>query len=382
MDPGFNILYPNYTVYDVRTTYNWRKVPETFSTPVIRRAGFHKKSASIRSNHSSPTAFSREVVEVLSDVPAVTQEPLAFGPQTRSTHLYNSGSAGPLDVSLPGFDPLVANARARSITKARERLRDDNSFDTGVAIAEAKATAEMLGDRGYTMASAIRNFRRFADSLPRGARERVLLFAGAWLEGYYGWGSLARDAFALDAKLRSQVREPLLISASAKTTVRHSVPFRHDGSIYGKEYEGEAIVKAKYTARLDDQFARRLDGWGLINPAAILWERVPYSFVIDWFIPIGNTLSSLTATAGLTFVDGYVSEVRRTRMLASAKPNPSSYWKPRILDPGQYTVQRMAFKRDLAIAFEMPQLYANTNPFSTPRITSAVALITQAILGR
>jgi hypothetical protein len=29
---------------------------------------------------------------------------------------------------------------------------------------------------------------------------------------------------------------------------------------------------------------------GLGNPASILWERIPWSFVLDWFIPIGTYL--------------------------------------------------------------------------------------------
>jgi hypothetical protein len=29
---------------------------------------------------------------------------------------------------------------------------------------------------------------------------------------------------------------------------------------------------------------------GLANPTTIIWERIPWSFVVDWFIPIGTYL--------------------------------------------------------------------------------------------
>jgi hypothetical protein len=35
-------------------------------------------------------------------------------------------------------------------------------------------------------------------------------------------------------------------------------------------------------------FARQL---GLVNPAGIIWERIPWSFVFDWFMPIGSYLN-------------------------------------------------------------------------------------------
>jgi hypothetical protein len=41
---------------------------------------------------------------------------------------------------------------------------------------------------------------------------------------------------------------------------------------------------------------------GLSDPAAVLWEILPYSFVADWFIPIGNYLHALNITSSLSGV--------------------------------------------------------------------------------
>jgi hypothetical protein len=37
---------------------------------------------------------------------------------------------------------------------------------------------------------------------------------------------------------------------------------------------------------------------GLVNPLSIAWEVVPFSFVVDWFLPVGNFLENLTSLAG------------------------------------------------------------------------------------
>lgn len=40
---------------------------------------------------------------------------------------------------------------------------------------------------------------------------------------------------------------------------------------------------------------------GLINPAAVVWELVPFSFVVDWFTSIGSFIDSWTDFLGLKF---------------------------------------------------------------------------------
>jgi hypothetical protein len=46
---------------------------------------------------------------------------------------------------------------------------------------------------------------------------------------------------------------------------------------------------------------------GLTNPLEIVWELLPYSFVLDWLVPVGRYLSVLDADMGLQFLDGYWS---------------------------------------------------------------------------
>lgn len=40
---------------------------------------------------------------------------------------------------------------------------------------------------------------------------------------------------------------------------------------------------------------------GLINPQLWLWELTPWSFVVDWWLPVGTFLNNFTASVGLDF---------------------------------------------------------------------------------
>jgi hypothetical protein len=52
-----------------------------------------------------------------------------------------------------------------------------------------------------------------------------------------------------------------------------------------------------------------------LNPAAIFWELVPYSFVVDWFIDIGGYLRNLQTAyaAGVVVHTGYKVQTTKRR---------------------------------------------------------------------
>lgn len=65
----------------------------------------------------------------------------------------------------------------------------------------------------------------------------------------------------------------------------------------------------------------------IMNPAADIWDGVPYSFVIDRLVDVGSFLSLQSATIGLTNPDGFLSyfyEDTITKSGAWYTYNPSS----------------------------------------------------------
>jgi len=39
--------------------------------------------------------------------------------------------------------------------------------------------------------------------------------------------------------------------------------------------------------------------WGLLDPVEAVWELVPFSFIVDWFFNVGDTISSFTPNYGI-----------------------------------------------------------------------------------
>lgn len=105
------------------------------------------------------------------------------------------------------------------------------------------------------------------------------------------------------------------VSGSAKKTTdlsgEHPGGARWDGGLrtrIGKVEErcGVVLYYAPQNAALAS-----LSKLGLANPAEVVWELVPFSFVLDWFLPVGDWLSTLDAAVGYEFLDGCCTQFIR-----------------------------------------------------------------------
>lgn len=69
----------------------------------------------------------------------------------------------------------------------------------------------------------------------------------------------------------------------------------------------------KFTCNVDVKNADlfKANQLGLINPATVAWEVVPFSFLVDWFLPVSRFLESQTDTLGLSITRIVKSELVR-----------------------------------------------------------------------
>jgi hypothetical protein len=164
-------------------------------------------------------------------------------------------------------------------------------------LAEGKRTYGLVLANLRSVGSSLVNLKRgnFADAfralgVPRRRQRRLRAtdISGRWLEMQYGWRPLVDQAYEAGKALRAASKERVLrFSATQQRTklVDLGTP-----GVY--ETWCKATVSVKIIAELyeDIPVERAL---GLTNPAAVLWEIVPYSFVVDWFLPVGSYLSAL-----------------------------------------------------------------------------------------
>jgi hypothetical protein len=65
---------------------------------------------------------------------------------------------------------------------------------------------------------------------------------------------------------------------------------------------------------------------GLINPAVVAWELVPFSFLVDWFIPVGKFLDSWTDQLGYDIQYPFSTTTRTVKHYEEYRQDSTTNW--------------------------------------------------------
>lgn len=261
-------------------------------------------------------------------------------------------SPEPFNSSIVSLDALYS----RAIGKMK-----DADWNAPVFFAEAQKTSEMVFQTTRTLASVIRNLRRgninrvFRDlDLVENVRLRNLYnssrakdptsaASNAWLQLQYGWMPLMYDVESAAKSLASYVDDErhkvLTVRASVKQTQSRSPTYPYSGTPVGSgtitlkviDHE-EARLCLKYRVNENLRVPGQL---GLLNPATVVWELVPFSFVADWFLPIGDYLEGLDVGLRFSFEKGLLSRKQTSTgfmsdCTAKWEGSPPSWSKTRV----------------------------------------------------
>lgn len=195
----------------------------------------------------------------------------------------------------------------RSYEQLRAKVYD--KVGLGVDLAEYKQSAATIVGTATTLRRAYQAVRagRFGDAaqslrmkyFPKGVSPAKSA-GNNWLEFHFGWEPLYKDIHeALEV-----INSPVKHYAYERSRVRDPFTWRQVADL------GSVIRTSSANGYLSCQQGLRvkmtapgsghtLDQWGISNPLAIAWELVPYSFVVDWFVNVGNFLDSQSDFNGL-----------------------------------------------------------------------------------
>lgn len=294
----------------------------------------------------------------------------------RSSTVLNA-SGVPYD-GLSIASSLANNLRIAVLAEAANntQLQLANSF------LEAGRSADMIVNRVITFYQASRLARkgRFRDAgkvLTGG--QGLDHAANSWLELQYGWRPLLSDIYNLTQVANNGLRRDAVFVRKGSREEFEVPTYASVASRTGKAY---AFANAGLSAKIRSSKLDAMANLGLLNPAAIAWEAVPYSFVFDWFVPVGNWLQGMNAPFTMDFVSGFYNygvsvDITDSLVLSTGGNNPRASECTAELGEAirrKYEVAAVYRHPETAIPRLVPRFHPRLN---RDRLLSAIALINQ-----
>ncbi len=200
---------------------------------------------------------------------------------------------------LSTIDPYLVDIDNKLKRKIHQKLKNQ-TVHIGNIIAERKQTMDLVQSsvkRILQLIKAKKNIFKAAASYAKNAKQ----IASDILAFKFGVEPLMNDIQSFAKYLDTGVDEPI-VTVRANTGKANAIPLKVETG----SFTFVGFVEISYTVKcvVDNPAGRALSEFGLINPLEILWEVTPWSFVVDWFFPVGDWLSNKTSDFGLTFKTG------------------------------------------------------------------------------
>jgi len=175
---------------------------------------------------------------------------------------------------------------------------DEEVVNLGTTLAEYRASARMFG----SFAEGVYNTFQIMRGWKRRRKIKPCSIAASHLQYSYGISPLANDLFDSAEALKLRLGRPIF----RRYVVTGGDTFNYEQHSLGYRVKGTSKVsqRAIIYATFDPNAFLQTGGFSIGNPVEWAWELIPFSFVVDWGIPIGEWLHSLDALRGVSRVTG------------------------------------------------------------------------------
>jgi hypothetical protein len=302
------------------------------------------------------------------------------------------------DQPLETFSEEIALLEAKVIRKLYSKITNQK-VDLATALAEGAKSIEMFRNifqrlLDFFLAIAKLRSGSIKSSLSKSIKD-LLPFtpkkaANDFLAYRYGIKPLVSDIAGAAEALAAYFDDmpPVFARSRSRTVI--------DNSNFSGEVMENGFTRYRYldkvtidvvfrvSFKIPDLGRKRLDELGFTNPANVEWELVPFSFVLDWFLPIGNFIRDVYACNRLV-----VSECTRTTTIRNEQGcvyvHAGGAFLPEVdrMEPTNWDWQTNDFFciREIIPVPNLP-LPSFKNPFSAGHIANGIALLVQLISGR
>lgn len=298
-----------------------------------------------------------------------------YGPTPDSENSYGGASEW---ASVAMNDRFIAAQNAAYLKMVDKVVGARSALST--TLIEGRQALDMIYNRSTQMTTAFRNlargrFRAFLQdlhikkALPKhhGMRwNNPKDASGLWLEYHFGWSPLLADISTAVGVLQDT---PLLWRQRFRTVgnADFDMYYRQAGRGPRVTASGPCKVRCLYqlVAEIKNPNYNLAKQLGFTNPGAIIWESVPFSWLIDWFYPVGNFLASANDFYGIHLDRAFSTRYYEAKTSHRMTTGPSS----------TFNLEYIRVKRTLGTLGYHPQFV--TKRLSFTRAATAVAVLIQ-----
>lgn len=224
---------------------------------------------------------------------------------------FNEAYAYPDVIGVPAvsssiMDSLILSAVARlkqsmldALTTLAE-LRDLRRLFTSVAFS-LRQLIHLVSHRSVAITRS--NLRRRRSGRGLRSQDPFQVFAALWLQYRYGWLPLVyaiQDALrALNASIENG--QMLVGTASYTETLNDSRTVDTVSTVNEKRTDTTTIQGTrKYSVKAYGKVNNTSRARFAFDPLITAWELVPFSFVVDWFVNVGDFIQAWSPFSGVT----------------------------------------------------------------------------------
>jgi hypothetical protein len=272
----------------------------------------------------------------------------------------------------------------KSLGKLRDKIKNQKVNLANVAV-EAHKSVDMIGKLATRLFQVCLAAKR--GNLVKAAK---LIFpttqkemANEWLLFQYGILPLINDINgALDElkNYHSKVKMKKYVS-TATIDVANLETF---SSVWGVavtgrvKTTGKLVVKHRCEASITDELLEDLNRLGISNLTTGAWEAIPFSFVVDWFLPIGNWLNRLDSLQGWNVTNISRTSFYKIRYVGTRNfggtTNDGWTWDNVSCS---WTKEIIRCERQLLASVPGMTFPTFKSPFSSMHVANALALLVQ-----
>lgn len=323
--------------------------------------------------------------------PPPFKAPLPYGydkVRTRGSFTSGSGDVSYYDVGLVTVrDDYTVDAQNKCYAALVNKLGDpstmaNNLMEVSQSVGMIVSRANQIGRfvsalRRGNIAAASKALQTPTLGSQKTRRLEVKNLGDQFLEFHFGWVPLVQDiGSALSVLSNTRFGERRLTATSSIDIFDREVVEGHDQwTKYSTVNNRQNTFRCKMgvTVRIINPNVHLANQLGLINPYAIAWEAVPFSFVVDWFGNVGQLLGSCSDFASYSIENAYTTsstEINLDRVDSHVSTIPSENGN------GACSGHRIKIGRDNGIRF--PKLRFRIPPdLSITRAATAISLLLQ-----